>query len=579
MWPVRMPQAGSPHRARGLLICLVLVFLSCLACTGGNDRDSDEGPADETSANENSAQQVLELGAGATLTAPPAAFDGDVTIDVTSVGEVPRTPRQLTGLTDPIDITAGGQQPRKPLILRVPYDPASVPAGIDPSQAMGLLTYDESTDTWEPVPVTFDADAALMTAELNHLSWKWPWQWDWSGIGATINQFAGEQVGKRAPPAQCNRGTQIPSWVQMVAADNDNAVALRSCAESEDGALVLEVVNNRSYGVIMELDAPVEWTWVADPTDPAELVAALVLDATLPTDRLYIPPLQRASIALKKGAWRRAELSTDATGATFIATYLSLALGDLVTKKTVELFVDPLAAGCLAGFIKTNVDAVIGSLGELHTVVASTVDCVSGIMLSRALDRALTPEQQGRAAATYKALGRVSIYLKLYSTEWTTLDLWIDKALVAGPSIIPILTRPPADPNGSVPADLRGTWCLPNTSECVNVSQLMAEYPESFFDGVSQGQSGSTLYTFCTANDLGDLLGEPACTTAASMYFSYYPKGVDWDCVAALGSNSAYDGCDPDFTDAHDVSLPRLVIEMNHQQGESYADSPPLYRQ
>ena len=142
--------------------------------------------------------------------------------------------------------------------------------------------------------------------------------------------------------------------------NNDPAVALRSCAEGEAGALVIEMVNNRPYGVVMHVDAPTRWRWRATPEDPAELLAAAALDAYLPKDQFYLPPLGQASIGLKKGQWTEAELTTDATKASIVATYVGIAVGGVVTPKAAKLLAGDLAGTCLASFIKTNADATVG---------------------------------------------------------------------------------------------------------------------------------------------------------------------------------------------------------------------------
>ena len=70
-----------------------------------------------------------------------------------------------------------------------------------------------------------------------------------------------------------------------------------------------------------------------------------------------------------------------------------------------------------------------------------------------------------------------------------------------------------------------------------------------------------------------------SCTTAASMYFTYSPTGVGWDCKAYAEPTYGLPGCDPDFTSAHDTTRPRLRIDPNHQQGELFSDTEPMYQQ
>lgn len=141
---------------------------------------------------------------------------------------------------------------------------------------------------------------------------------------------------------------------------------------------------------------------------------------------------------------------------------------------------------------------------------------------------------------------------------------------VAGDAILALVP-----PDARVPTELQGSWCTSDQSQCVNFTELLDQYPDAFFGESSTSDEGSTSYTFCLSNDLGDLLGSPACTTAGSMYFEYFPVGVGWDCVAH--ADDWQSGCDPDYSSEHDTSMARVVQLLNHQQGTAYVDSPPMY--
>lgn len=137
-----------------------------------------------------------------------------------------------------------------------------------------------------------------------------------------------------------------------------------------------------------------------------------------------------------------------------------------------------------------------------------------------------------------------------------------------------------------IPSALQGTWCtgsgddpLGGTGDpCFSFADLLAEYPgmtldqDGDVDGVTP--DGVLRFTSCLGLDL-----EPAgCSMAASMFFELYPVGVARDCATAA-AELGLPGCDPDFTAAHDVSRARLVIVPNHQQGDLYYDTEPMYRQ
>jgi hypothetical protein len=99
----------------------------------------------------------------------------------------------------------------------------------------------------------------------------------------------------------------------------------------------------------------------------------------------------------------------------------------------------------------------------------------------------------------------------------------------------------------------------------------VTEYPEAFLAEVPPDFSaGTTSFVICLEEDLES----SGCTTAASMILTYFPAGVGWQCEPPEGSRA----CNPDYSDAHDSSVARLVREPNHQMNDDYVDAPPIYR-
>lgn len=126
-----------------------------------------------------------------------------------------------------------------------------------------------------------------------------------------------------------------------------------------------------------------------------------------------------------------------------------------------------------------------------------------------------------------------------------------------------------------LPSELRGRWCTREGDRCLDGAQLIAEYPDTTIDSVEAvvAVPGAVDYTIC--------LGVPdhgSCGVAMSEYLRYFPVGVGWDCVAVEVVGEDWPGCAPDFTAAHDVTRPRVVVLLNHQQDTMYEDSEPLYR-
>lgn len=126
------------------------------------------------------------------------------------------------------------------------------------------------------------------------------------------------------------------------------------------------------------------------------------------------------------------------------------------------------------------------------------------------------------------------------------------------------------------PADLVGQWCsrLDPDLECFSVAGLLQEFPGAFLESVTESPDtpGAQRYFICLANDLGD-----SCSMAATMILEYYPVGVEWNCEEFAAADG-WPGCDPDYTEAHDVTQPRLTVIPNHQHNELFVDVEPLYR-
>lgn len=126
-------------------------------------------------------------------------------------------------------------------------------------------------------------------------------------------------------------------------------------------------------------------------------------------------------------------------------------------------------------------------------------------------------------------------------------------------------------PSAAVPEEIAGRWCARvGDAGCLDFASFMREHPQATFSASPGGDAGTTSYSVCL-NGPGD------CVTATMMYLEYFPPGATWNC-AATNTNDLWDGCSPDYTADHDPAQPRLVVRPNHQQGEQFVDTPPLYR-
>lgn len=126
---------------------------------------------------------------------------------------------------------------------------------------------------------------------------------------------------------------------------------------------------------------------------------------------------------------------------------------------------------------------------------------------------------------------------------------------------------------GSIPAELRGTWCsTADPSRCINLADFVAASGAASMDYTAPSDQPGRL-AVCLKDDQG--AGQ--CSMSQTVLFEYLPAGMEWSCLAAA---KAYDlaSCDPDYTSEHDASQPRLRWVVLHQQGSAYEDSEPLYR-
>lgn len=141
-----------------------------------------------------------------------------------------------------------------------------------------------------------------------------------------------------------------------------------------------------------------------------------------------------------------------------------------------------------------------------------------------------------------------------------------------------------ANIDAAIPAEMRGVWCPPSGQAsasvttpdgCFSFAALGTEYPEMSIESYQSdtrlpGVLGAHV---CLVIDLGD-----SCSMAASMFLEYFPVGAPWNCEEWAMDNG-WPGCESSYSAAHDPSQPRLRIILNHQQGEFYVDTEPMYRQ
>lgn len=240
------------------------------------------------------------------------------------------------------------------------------------------------------------------------------------------------------------------------------------------------------------------------------------------------------------------------------------------------------AADCVAGFqMMATVDVTNGKAAAnyLDGALGTVMSCMGRVMERVAMDDA--PEQMLKNFVAVRFAQVMSWLWSGLQTVGSGLAAAADTALnYKGYTIAltyPAAATPAASSIPGLPPALSGKWCtrLVPTS-CFSAAETKKNSPEAKveYQGPADSVPGATNYALCIQLDLGD-----GCMTASTVYLSYFPPGVAWNCqVAEVANGFRKTACDPDYTTEHDVSQPRLVRRLNHQQGPTYIDSPPMYR-
>jgi hypothetical protein len=302
------------------------------------------------------------------------------------------------------------------------------------AKAVHIATYDETIRSWVPVKTTVDRKDKVIRAFTPHFSWWAPWTWDWPAVGAGVNQGVGELVGKRSGSPECKRGTKQPDWVaQLVGVGADNAVSVRSCAESEGDVLAVELVNNRPYGQVLTYGSGVEWGWREDGDSVTDRARNVIMSGVLGKDKLYLPPRGRASVGIEK--LRPSETVAFHIGieqSTLVGDLLDVTAGDLLVAGGNKL-VGPLVSECGSALATSVPIDKLGSPSAIRDQMFGSVGCVKAAFYKAVAAGLLDKQRVEELAATLDGLKKANIVgwlLKAYDVEWKLLDLYVDLKLV-----------------------------------------------------------------------------------------------------------------------------------------------------
>ncbi|MFD6666716.1 hypothetical protein ACFWDK_30710 [Micromonospora chalcea] len=153
------------------------------------------------------------------------------------------------------EITAD-HDPILPVELTMPYDPGKVPAGARPL----IATFDDVSGWWLPTETVADPGNRRLVAQLTGFSFK-TWILDRVndvgngivGAASWLEYQSGRLLGSRATRPDCTSDPK-PAWITQVLTVEDANAQLFACVGREGFGFDLNLVNNRGYPVMVDLD-------------------------------------------------------------------------------------------------------------------------------------------------------------------------------------------------------------------------------------------------------------------------------------------------------------------------------------
>lgn len=241
---------------------------------------------------------TLDLGGGADLIIPPGAMKPGAVVSATYQGQPEGTWLNIAPTSAPVELISNPPNAIHGLLtLEFPVPLSKATTGVNPAMQFGVSTYDASTKSWTPFLSTYDAARHMVVALIPHFSWWNPFSWDFDKLFATVAQGFGQLVGTRAGQASCSGAP--PGWVASLAGiTNDADIAIRSCAQSQNNILDVEMVNNRPYGQVMTYGSGVKWGWHESGSSAEDRALENFMNANMHPNELYLPPLSRASVGI-----------------------------------------------------------------------------------------------------------------------------------------------------------------------------------------------------------------------------------------------------------------------------------------
>lgn len=311
-----------------------------------------------------------------------------------------------------------------PVRLMLPLRGTSIETyGMPLDLSVQLAYFDAKAGLWRVVPARINRQHTMIIARIRHFSWWNPLTWDWAGLALRLDQRVGELRGARTGPAHCTSGVGTPGWAD-VTTNNGSDLPLRTCSEGQDDKVVVQIVNNRPYGVILRYGAPVAFGWHEHPGDAAGEIAMQFADQLVSRNELYIAPLKAASVGVPKGTWFNGLFQASVTPKSIAADILTLALDKLDTKGIRPQLVGRLATAC-SGTLKPGLDGSIVIDTEPLAWVATIGECLLKALPQAAKDGLLDGAALDQLEHAVTLLARVQTAAEAASLAGRLADYYV----------------------------------------------------------------------------------------------------------------------------------------------------------
>lgn len=291
--------------------------------------------------------------------------------------------------------------------------------GLPLSDVVSIAFFNPASQTWSPVPTKVNVKRKTLTATISHFSW-----WDdvvmkVSELSLDIHQTIGGWLGTRADAAKCTSDNDLPSWAHTVT-DNGPEIPIRTCSEGDQqGDAVVQIVNNRQYGMVLQYGGPVSFGWHESPSGAGAGIAAAIVDEYMGPNELYLPPLSKASVGVPRSAEGFHLFKAEVTPESTVGDMFALAFdgvggipgaSDVATK----LIAGKVVAKC-NGFVKPKVDGSSASItaDTYINYIGKVGDCATAALDDLRNNKVLEKIDFGKLDSKLKLLSKVGKYVSL----------------------------------------------------------------------------------------------------------------------------------------------------------------------